>query len=68
MPDSLAAMKVALRVLAALSEKLPPPSADIEELRRIAPGGDDVPLDDLACEVIQRAVRARAAARRQSQS
>ncbi len=59
MPDGLYAMKVALRVLSALSGKHPPDTGDVVDLRRLTPGKDDIPLDELACEVIQLTLRAR---------
>jgi hypothetical protein len=56
-------MQTALRVLTALTEKREANPADVEELRRLAPGDPDVPLDELACEVIQLAIKAREKAR-----
>jgi hypothetical protein len=64
MQESLEAMKVALRVLSALTEKRPPDPADIEELRRYAPLANGS-LDELACDVIQEAVKHREHARSQ---
>jgi hypothetical protein len=63
MQQSLAAMNVALRVLTALTEKRHPDPADVEELRRLAPLHADCPLDELACDVIQEAIRRRAEVR-----
>ena len=56
-------MKTAMRVLAALNEKRDPTPADIDELRGLAPDFSATGLDELACEVIQRALRHRAEAR-----
>jgi hypothetical protein len=73
MQDSLSAMKVALRVLTALTERRMPEQSDIEELqRRAQPLGpitrQVVSLDELACEVIRQAVKNRAAARQGERS
>lgn len=58
MEQSLKAMTVALRVLTALGiEKRPPDPADVEELKRLAPLRSDAPLEELACDVIQQAVK-----------
>ena len=68
MQQSLAEMKTALRVLTALNEKQAPATEDVEELRSLAPpDARDLPLDELACEVIQAALKRRAAVRRASQ-
>jgi hypothetical protein len=54
MQDSLlAAMKSALRVLSAITDKKPPDPADIAELRRIDPAAQDLDVDELARKVIQ---------------
>ncbi len=63
MQNSLQAMKVALRVLTAVTERTPADEADLAELRRYAPDAANLPPDELACEVIQRALKARAMAR-----
>jgi hypothetical protein len=64
---SLQAMEVALRVLTALTEKRNPHPADVNRLRTIVDGSSrDLPLDELACEVIQRALRHRAEARKKA--
>ena len=52
------AMKIALRVLTAFIEERPPDPSDVEELRQLVPGGRPA-LDELACDVIQRAIRHR---------
>jgi len=57
------AMKVALRVLTALGEHQEPVQEDIAELRRIAPDRATASVDELACDVIQRAIRHRAESR-----
>ena len=51
-------MMTALRVLESAIEREQPNPADIEELRRLAPLQGDLPIDDLACVVIQQAVQA----------
>jgi len=57
-------MKVSLRVLAALSDRIEPDPADIDALRYFlgssAPPAD---LDELACAVIQKALVRRARVR-----
>jgi len=59
MKEHLQIMKVSLRVLNALNESLPPAEADLEILRQYL--GDDSPsdADELACEVIRKALWAR---------
>jgi hypothetical protein len=57
------ALKVALRVLTALGDHQCPDPADVEGLKRYAPLLADTPLDELACEVIQQALRRRAEVR-----
>jgi hypothetical protein len=59
-------MKVALRVLAALSDRQAPSIADIAQLKAYVPDCAATPLDELACEVIQQALKSRAAARARS--
>ena len=63
MEQSLAAMTTALRVLTAITTRQAPHPADIEELRQLAPGRADMPMDQLACEVIHLALVNRARAR-----
>jgi len=63
------ALRVALRVLFALNDRREADPTDVEELRRYVPLLADAPVDELACEVIQQAmkrqadIRAKAAAR-----
>jgi hypothetical protein len=60
-------MELALRVLAALTQKRHPNPADVHRLRTIAEtGARELPLDELACEVIQRALKHRAEARKKA--
>lgn len=55
------AMKVALRVLVAMTHKHAADPADITALRDLAPVQPrDIDLDELACEVIQNALKQRA--------
>ena len=57
-------MKVSLRVLAAVSDRLEPERADIDMLRYYL--GSEAPpadLDELACAVIQKALERRARVR-----
>ena len=63
MQESLDAMKLALRVLTAICEKREPDAADAEELRHYAPLLGRLPIDEVACEVIQQWLRIRAGGR-----
>lgn len=56
MKEHLEIMKVSLRVLNALNESVPPDEADLEILREYL--GNDGPSDpdELACEVIRKAL------------
>ena len=63
MDQSLATMKLALRVLGALTEQQHPHRADVAELRRLAPEQALNDTGELAREVIQRALRHGAAIR-----
>lgn len=61
MENPTEALKIALRVLAAITDDdRQPDPADIEELKRLAPLMGDTPLDELASDVIQQALRRRA--------
>ena len=53
-------MEVALRVLQAITRRHSPEPADIAELRRLAPLLIDGPLDEMACDVIEQALKRRA--------
>jgi hypothetical protein len=59
MEQSTAALAVALRVLTAVNQKRHPDESDVTELRRLAPLFANEPLDVLACEVIQQALKRR---------
>jgi hypothetical protein len=64
MQHSFDAMTTALRVLTALTEKRHPDQADVDALRSLAgPLPDGMGLDELACEVIQKALNRRSVAR-----
>ena len=65
MSDTMASIDTATRVLMAIMDKGKPEPCDVEELRRFAPDCSDLPVDELACEVVQRAVKRRAAGVRQ---
>ena len=67
MLQSLTAMKTALRVLTAITERHDPAPEDIEELRLAVPNSASLPNDELACEAIQMALRRRAELRRAAQ-
>ncbi len=56
MDAELAAVEVALRVLTAINEGRIADDADVEKLRRLAPSLADLPLDELACDVIKQAL------------
>lgn len=61
---SLDAMQTALRVLNALAERQPPEQRDLDHLRDLAvPEERTLPYDELACAVIQRALKHRAEVR-----
>ena len=61
MQAGLDAMKTALRVLTALTEKREPDPADIISLQNYAgPQPENVALDEFACTIIQQALRRRA--------
>jgi hypothetical protein len=64
MENALAAMKTAMRVLAAVNDKRDPDAADLEELRRLAPLLGGLPPDELACDVIKQALQRREALRK----
>jgi hypothetical protein len=66
MQASLDAMKIALRVLQAISEKHMPDPAVVDSLRNLAPFRTDQPIDELACDVIKQALMTRANLRSES--
>ena len=59
MDTNFDAMMIAVRVLAAVNEKRPPNPADLGYLRQFAPLSVHLPADELACEVMQQAIRRR---------
>jgi hypothetical protein len=64
MQQSFDSMTTALRVLKAVMEKRHPDAADIAALRDLAvPQPQEIDVDELACEVIQKALKRRADAR-----
>jgi hypothetical protein len=63
MQMGFAAMQLALRVLNALIEKRYPDPEDVAQLRQLAPDAATKPTDELACEVIQNALKHRAKGR-----
>ena len=63
MRAGLDAIKMATRVLAALSAKQEPDPADIQALREYDDSTNGQDLEELACDVIQMALRHRAAMR-----
>ena len=53
-------MAVAIRVLTAINECRSPDAKDVEALRSLEPLlAETLPLDELACEVIQQALKRR---------
>ena len=68
MEDGLVAMTTALRVLMAITDRVRPAAEDIRELRRLAPLFVDMAPDELACEVIQLALKNRAEWRAEKKS
>ena len=63
MQQSLNIMKVSLRVLTAINAKDAPNPGDVEALRGFLGRHGPANLDELACEVIQKALLHRAKAR-----
>jgi hypothetical protein len=64
MRESIDVMKIALRVLTAVSQKHAPDSQDIADLESFAgPKPPDVDLDEFTCSVIQVALKKRAVRR-----
>jgi hypothetical protein len=63
MRTSLDAIKTATGVLTALTEKQAPDSGDIQALREFDESTNGRGLDELTCDVIQKARRRRAAMR-----
>jgi hypothetical protein len=64
MQQSFDAMTTALRVLTAITERRQPDQGDVHVLYGLAgPQREGIGLDELACEVIQRALNRRSAAR-----
>jgi len=59
MSDDISTMKSAIRVLMAITDRVEPTPTDVAELHRIAPECSDLPLDELACELVQRALKKR---------
>ena len=63
MRQSLDAMTTALRVLTAITEKRHPDPGDVDVIRGLAGTGcESMGIDELACEVIQKALKRRASA------
>ena len=59
MKPGTAAMQTALRVLGAIADHRRPDPADLDELRQLAPLLANAEVDELACDVIQQAVKRR---------
>jgi hypothetical protein len=60
---SLLDMQLALRVLTSLTDKRHPEPADVESLQSKVPNSESMPLDELACAVIEAALKHRAEVR-----
>jgi hypothetical protein len=56
--DHIDVIKTALRILSAICERRLPDPADVAALRDYKPDLATLPVDDLACEVVQKFVRA----------
>jgi hypothetical protein len=63
MNTNVDAMMIAVRVLTSLNEKRLPDPADLGHLRQFAALSTHLPADELACEVIQQAIKRRIAGR-----
>jgi len=63
MQNNPQAIEIALRVLSVLTARIPADESDVAELQKIVPDAANLPADELACEVIQRALQARTIAR-----
>ena len=59
MQESVDAIRVALRVLAALTEYRNPDPEDVEKLHQLAPPTADASLDEMACAVVEEALKRR---------
>lgn len=59
MQQSLADIRLALRVLEAVTDGLHPDPHDVQELYRVAPAVEFDSYDEMACAIIQRAVERR---------
>ena len=63
MQQLVAAIQVALRVLTAITEGRNPAPQDVEALKRLAPTVQYKSIDELACTVVQDALKHRAKVR-----
>ncbi len=64
MQNNFDAMQIAQRVLTALTKKRPPDKADVVALREfVGPQSQDAGPDELACDVIQKAMKQRTESR-----
>jgi hypothetical protein len=59
MQNNNASMKTALRVLTAITDRMEPAPTDVAELHRLAPECPELSIDELATEVIHRALKIR---------
>lgn len=57
MQQGLDAMQTALRVLKAITERRSPDQADVDKLRSLDPLSADLPVDELACDVIRNGLK-----------
>lgn len=60
-PEDVNSLKIALRVLTAVTEYDQPSDADVEELRAVVPEYSLRTADVIACEVVRRSLNKRAA-------
>ncbi len=56
MSDKSLSAEIAIRVWDAIAGNRVPDPHDIEELRRLAPSAAGLPIDEVACEVLLRAM------------
>jgi hypothetical protein len=57
MKQAAETLEIALRVLMAITDRHYPEPDDVAALERLAPWSGPMPLDELACELIQGAVQ-----------
>jgi hypothetical protein len=66
MQQSVDAMRVALRVLDAFARRCHSDRADVQELRRLAPPMEYISINEMACTVVEEALKRHRRTRQQS--